>query len=832
MFYKKIYIKKVIFITASIIISLSSFATTTGDNKKNLLPILETVAPTSTITITSVPLTNCAGVNISVPFTINGLYNSGNVFRLQLSNAVGSFAAPVNIGNFNGAIGGTIAANIPAATVQGSGYRVRIMSTSPIVTSAINASNITINALPIVSIASTNGNSICAGGSTILTASGASTYLWITGAISPAITVTSSVGTSTYAVVGKSAQGCAKSANYTLTTNALPVVTSSPNVSICLGDFKTLTASGAASYLWSNGVTTTSTIVAPTATTTFTVTGKSVQGCSNTATTIVTVNPAMSLVVNSSNGNSICFGTSTVLSASGASSYVWSNGATTSSITVSPFIGTSTYTVTGTNVQGCTKTATYAVTASTKPTILITSTNGNKICAGTSTTLTASNTANFIWNTGATTAAINVTPVVGTQVYTVTGGTAGCSNTASYIVDVVPLPITNIISSNGNSICEGVQTTLTANAGAASYSWNTGETTAAITIKPNVGTTVYTVTGTNAEGCVNSLSYSVTVNPLPTIIIAGSNGNSICAGTSTILSATGASSYVWSNGAAASSITVSPAVGTNNFSVTGTSAQGCSSSANYALSVNSLPAVSINSSNGSNICIGGTTLLTATGAANYTWSTGAITPTITVLAAAPAGTTAYTVKGTDVNGCNATVVYALAVNPLPTITIASNNGTSICRSTPTILSATGATSYTWSTGEIASSISVAPVTSTTYTVTGKDAQSCYGTASILLNVLACRQAMTISNAEIEGSKNDININIYPNPVSDMLQINLTSISKNERVEMYNAFGMLVLSKRLININNNINVSKLNNGIYHLQILENNKIIFTENIIKR
>ncbi len=823
--------KRFLFITGSIIISLYSFAKTTGDDKKNSIPFLETTAPTSTITITSVPLSNCAGVNISVPFTINGLYNSGNVFTLQLSNAVGSFAAPLNIGSLNGTNSGTIAANIPAATVQGSGYRVRIMSASPITTSAINGNNIAINALPIVSIASTNGNSICAGGSTILTASGASTYLWITGAISPTITVTPAVGTSTYAVVGKSAQGCAKSANYTLTTNALPVVTSSPNVSICLGNFKTLTASGAATYLWSNGVATASTIVAPITTTTFTVTGKSAQGCSNTASTIVTVNPAMSLVINSSNGNSICFGTSTVLSASAASSYVWSNGSTTSSITVSPFIGTSTYTVTGTNVQGCTKTAGYTVTTSLKPNILITSSNGNKICAGTSTTLTASNTANFIWNTGATTAAINVTPAVGTHVYTVTGGTAGCSNTASYTVDVVPLPITNIISSNGNSICEGVQTTLTANAGAATYSWNTGETTAAITIKPNVGTTVYTVTGTSGEGCVNSLSYSVTVNPLPTIIIASSNGNSICASTSTILSSTGAASYIWSNGNTTSSITVLPSVGTNNFSVTGTSAQGCSNSANYALSVNPLPAVSINSSNGFSICIGGTTLLTATGAANYTWSTGAIAPAITVLAAA-AGTTAFTVKGTDANGCNATVGYLLTVNPLPTINIASNNGTSICRSTPTILTATGASSYVWSTGEIVSFINVAPVTSTTYTVTGKDAQSCSGTASILLNVLACRHAMAISNAEIIDSKNVINISIYPNPVADILQIDLATISKNERVELYNAYGILVLSKRLINIKNDINVSKLNNGIYHLQIVEKNKIILTKNIIKK
>lgn len=86
----------------------------------------------------------CAGSAVSVPYTISGIYNAINVFTVQLSNASGSFASPVNIGTFAGTTGGTINATIPLGTPAGNGYRIRVVSSSPVVVAPNNGTNIVI----------------------------------------------------------------------------------------------------------------------------------------------------------------------------------------------------------------------------------------------------------------------------------------------------------------------------------------------------------------------------------------------------------------------------------------------------------------------------------------------------------------------------------------------------------------------------------------------------------------------------------------------------------------------------------------------------------------
>ncbi|HEX9979635.1 MAG TPA: T9SS type A sorting domain-containing protein [Flavobacterium sp.] len=88
----------------------------------------------------------CAGNPITVPYTISGPYIAGNVFTAQLSNASGSFASPVTIGSVTSTAAGSISATIPTGTASGTGYRVRVISSSPAATGTDNGSNITINA--------------------------------------------------------------------------------------------------------------------------------------------------------------------------------------------------------------------------------------------------------------------------------------------------------------------------------------------------------------------------------------------------------------------------------------------------------------------------------------------------------------------------------------------------------------------------------------------------------------------------------------------------------------------------------------------------------------
>ncbi|MDB5283466.1 MAG: hypothetical protein JWO06_2541 [Bacteroidota bacterium] len=85
-----------------------------------------------------------SGTNISVPFTLTGTYNGVNVITAQLSDANGSFASPVTIGNLTTGTSGTVSAVIPANTPTGSGYRIRVISSSPALTAADNGSNISV----------------------------------------------------------------------------------------------------------------------------------------------------------------------------------------------------------------------------------------------------------------------------------------------------------------------------------------------------------------------------------------------------------------------------------------------------------------------------------------------------------------------------------------------------------------------------------------------------------------------------------------------------------------------------------------------------------------
>jgi len=125
----------------------------------------------STSAITGSPF--CAGVSVSVPYTITGTFNAGNIFTAQLSDASGVFTSPTSIGTLASVNNGTISAIIPPATPTGSSYRIRVIGNNPSITGAANGVNLTINAAvtPSVSLALTTGtNPSCAGSSLTFTA--------------------------------------------------------------------------------------------------------------------------------------------------------------------------------------------------------------------------------------------------------------------------------------------------------------------------------------------------------------------------------------------------------------------------------------------------------------------------------------------------------------------------------------------------------------------------------------------------------------------------------------------------------------------------------------
>jgi uncharacterized repeat protein (TIGR01451 family) len=485
---------------------------------------------------------------------------------------------------------------------------------------------------------------------------------------------------------------CNASSDISLTNDG--AVTSNAGVNQTQCDNGTFTLAGntpsVGSGIWSIvGATNGATITTPTSATS-TVTGLSAGSlitlrwtltngtCSSTDDVVLTNNPAPTPSI--SGTSIICNGGSTTLTAAGGGTYAWSTGATTAAITVSPKAD-ATYTVTVTNSNGCTATATQAVTVNPLPTASISGTS--IICNGSSTTLTATGGGTYLWSTGATTAAITVSPTANIT-YTVTvTNSSNCTATASQAVTVNPLPTASITGTA--IICNGSSTTLTA-VGSGTYAWSTGETTAAITVSPTANAT-YTVTVTNGSGCTATATRAVTVNPLPTASITGTSV--ICNGVSTILTAAGGGTYLWSTGATTAAITVSPTANAT-YTVTVTNASNCTSTAIQTVTVNPIPTPSI--SGISTICRGESTTLTAAGGSTYLWSTGATTADITV---SPIANATYSVTVTNSNNCTAVATQAVTVNQPTTVNAYPNRLLCAGDVLPAINFTGSGTSYTW-----------------------------------------------------------------------------------------------------------------------------------------
>jgi hypothetical protein len=541
---------------------------------------------------------------------------------------------------------------------------------------------------------------ICIGESTILTATGGTTYLWSTGETTASIEV-SPTEITTYTVIAYSLSGTNfEDDSVIVSVNELPVANAGDDVSICFGNSTALTASGGTTYLWSTGESTQTIAVNPNNTTTYTVEVFE-NNCSSIDQLVVIISDLPE--TNAGSNISITEGESTTLTATGADSYVWSTGETTSSINVEPSV-TTTYTVVGTNSNGCEFSDSVIVSLGEESVTANAGANVT-ICNGESTTLIATGGASYLWSTGETTVSINVNPNESTS-YTVTAfnTAATVSDDDSVTVTVNDLPETN--AGNDISIFEGDSTILTAS-GADSYVWNTGETTSSITVNPET-TTTYSVIG-NSNGCEFSDNVIVSVETETINANAGANV-AICNGENTALTATGGASYLWSTGQTTATIEVSP-IATTAYTVTVFSSNGTDSDDDsVTVTVNEVPVA--DAGNDVAICFGNETTISASGGATYLWNTGETTQNITVN---PNSTTTYTVEVFTSN-CSSTDDIIITVNDLPE-TNAGNNIT-ITEGSSTTLTATGAASYVWSTGETTSSISINPMTTTTYTVTG------------------------------------------------------------------------------------------------------------------
>ena len=191
----------------------------------------------------------------------------------------------------------------------------------------------------------------------------------------------------------------------------------------------------------------------------------------------------------------------------------------------------------------------------------------------------------YSWDNGVTDGASFTGTILGATTYTVTGTDGnGCVNTDQVDVVVNALPVVD--AGADQAVCDGFAVLL-AGSGAQSYSWDNGVVDGSAFIPP-LGTTTYTVTGTDGNGCVNTDQLDVVVNALP--LVAAGLDQAVCIGTSVVLAGSGAQSYSWDNGVV-DGVSFAPSVGTITYTVTGTDGTGCVNTDQLDVVVNALPLV-------------------------------------------------------------------------------------------------------------------------------------------------------------------------------------------------------------------------------------------------
>ena len=585
---------------------------------------------------------------------------------------------------------------VTQANITPSGvYQYAVLNSSP----ACFASSKQVKVIfvtPTATITPLGSTALCPGGSVVLQANPGSSYLWSNGATSDSIVVSAA---GTYTVTVTQFGNCYAVSTPVVVTQSAPVAAINGVLTICSGSNTTLTATAGASYLWSTGATTQSVSVGTSNTYTVTVTYSG--GCTATASVNVTANtnPVPSITGN----NSICQGQSSTINAGSYAGYLWSTGATAATINVNT---AGNYSVTVTDANGCTGTASFNLTVNANPTPTITGVTS--FCAGENSTLNAGGGyTNYLWSGGATTQTINVT--AGGNYAVTVANAAGCTATTNKVITVNALPVPAISGPAG--ICPGASANLFAGS-YASYLWSNGNTTPSITTNVSGN---YTVTVTDANGCVGSSNYNLLAfqNPIPVI----SGTAAICQNQNSVLDAGSFASWQWSTGAVSQTISVTQS---GTYSVTVTNTDGCVASTSFNVVVNPLPVPIISGT--SAFCSGNSSVLTTGGGSftSYQWNTSATSNAITVTAQGN-----YVVTVTDANGCTASTNQAVTVWNLPTPVITGNN--SICSGTQTTLSAGNYSAYQWSTGATTDSIAVS--NGANYIVTVTDVNGCSGTSA-------------------------------------------------------------------------------------------------------
>ncbi|MDZ7899671.1 MAG: SdrD B-like domain-containing protein [Arcicella sp.] len=576
---------------------------------------------------------------------------------------------------------------------------------------------------------SASPSKICAGESVTLTARGCDGVIeWQTSPVqtTPSITVTP-LTSNTYSAVCKQF-GCVSPAG-----SVDVIVTPKPKApevlcekeELCPGEDMTLTAINCNGQVkWSTGQETTTIVVKPTITTSYTVTC-TVNGCTSDPSKafIITVKPIAVPTISATNVI-ICAGSSTNLTASGCTGKVtWyydDKTLTGTTITVTPNT-TTTYTATCSSVYCISEKSTPVTVRVENPAPPVVSSGTSTICAGSSVELTATGCSGTVtWSPGGLTGdKITVTPTVSTS-YTATCTIGTCVSPVSNKKDITVTDFAKpTITADRLTVCAGTSITLTSNGCNGIVTWSDGITGSPRTITPTADIK-YTATCESAtckSDKSNELSINVNTPPAPPAITCLKT--EICAGESTTLTAANCAGTVkWSDGQTGASIIAKPST-TTTYSAVCVTNSTCESVKSNEKIITVNPAVVLNltaSASPANICSGSESTLTLAGCTGtVTWTGGLTGASIKVR---PTTTTTYTATCSGVAcATDASANVRVTVLPGATTPTIATSGTQICVGGEVTLTANNCNgTVLWSNSATTAAITVKPTVTTTYTV--------------------------------------------------------------------------------------------------------------------
>ncbi|MBS1646067.1 MAG: gliding motility-associated C-terminal domain-containing protein [Bacteroidetes bacterium] len=569
----------------------------------NRVPVILTVSPgaTPTVSITATSTNVCVGTPVTL--SVSGTA----VTYTWSSNAGGGNASTATVTPL-----GNTTYSIAANGGSGCGAGT---ATASIAINTTTAPSLTITA---------SSYSICSGNSSTLTASGSSSYTWSANAASATSSsvAVSPISNTTYTVTGGTGT-CTSSKTVSISVTPTPTVSISPgNAYICNGASGSFTASGASTYSWNSGATTSTVSVSPASNTVYTVTGYNAS-CAGTQTVLVKVDAGIS-TTNYSVTNATC------------------GQANGSYILNSISGGISPYQI-NFNGTGFNAISAFSYTVS--------SLNGNNY------PIALKDSLGCVYSTSV-----------------IIGNTSGIS-----AMDTV------ITKAKCNPAASGAIAINSITGGVAPYQTNiNGGSFSTISTFPytysNLTAGVYTVSVKDASNC--PLSYIVNVQTTTGVTAVSYTANSdTCSrnvgAIQNIVPTGGTPSYSFSiNGGAYQTANMFNGLAGGTYTLSVQDANGCLYTAPTVSLSNTGTAITptVTASGSTTFCQGGSVILTCSSASTYTWSTGANTASITVSSGG-----SYSVSATSSNGCSAnSSVVTVTVNPLPPTPVVNDTIISEC----------------------------------------------------------------------------------------------------------------------------------------------------------